>query len=149
MVDCKIMIGTAIGIGVGPGDPELMTIKGARILAGISVVAYPAPLTGDSLARRIAASHLPQDATKIIIRMPLSANRFPVEGVYDRAAEEIGFHLGAGRDVAILCEGDPFLRLLHVSVRTISRKLAGRSCAWCLLAHGLRSGIPQGTGGFE
>ncbi len=100
--------GTAIGIGVGPGDPELMTLKGARILSGATVVAYPAPETGDSLARRIAAPHLPANAEEIVIRMPLSANRFPVEGVYDRAAEEIGTHLEAGRDVAILCEGDPF-----------------------------------------
>lgn len=100
--------GTAIGIGVGPGDPELMTLKGARILSNAPVIAYPAPETGDSLARRIAAMHLPADAEEIVIRMPLSADRFPVEGVYDRAAEEIGTHLGAGRDVAILCEGDPF-----------------------------------------
>ncbi|MBT5570000.1 MAG: precorrin-2 C(20)-methyltransferase [Alphaproteobacteria bacterium] len=102
------MTGTAIGIGVGPGDPELMTLKGARILASVPIVAYPAPETGDSLARRIAAAHLPKDTTEIAIRMPLSSNRFPVEAVYDRAAEEIGLHLGAGRDVAILCEGDPF-----------------------------------------
>mgnify|MGYP001245292925 CR=1 FL=1 len=47
--------GTAIGIGVGPGDPELMTLKGARILSGATVVAYPAPEHGDSLARTIAA----------------------------------------------------------------------------------------------
>lgn len=100
--------GTAIGIGVGPGDPELMTLKGARILSKVSVVAYPAPETGESLARRIAAPHLPEGATEIAIRMPLSANRFPVEDVYDRAAQEIESHLEAGRDVAILCEGDPF-----------------------------------------
>ena len=102
------MTGTAIGIGVGPGDPELMTLKGARILANVPVVAYPAPETGDSLARRIAATHLPPGATEIAIRMPLSANRFPVESVYDRAADEISGHLADGRDVAILCEGDPF-----------------------------------------
>ena len=100
--------GTAIGIGVGPGDPELMTLKGARILSAVPVVAYPAPETGDSLARRIAAPHLPADAQEIAIRMPLSANRFPVEGVYDRAAQDIAHHLADGRDVAILCEGDPF-----------------------------------------
>jgi len=100
--------GTAIGIGVGPGDPELMTLKGARILAGVKVIAYPAPETGDSLARRIAAPHLPDHAEEIVIRMPLSVDRFPVEGVYDRAAEQISAHLDAGRDVAILCEGDPF-----------------------------------------
>lgn len=100
--------GTAIGIGVGPGDPELMTLKGARILSSVPVVAYPAPETGESLARRIAATHLPEGATEIAIRMPLSADRFPVESVYDRAAKDIATHLGAGRDVAILCEGDPF-----------------------------------------
>lgn len=101
-------IGTAIGIGVGPGDPELITLKGARLLGAAKVVAYPAPETGDSLARRIAAPHLPGNAVEIPIRMPISTNRFPVEGVYDRAAEEIGAHLSEGRDVAILCEGDPF-----------------------------------------
>jgi precorrin-2/cobalt-factor-2 C20-methyltransferase len=108
MERCKTMTGKAIGIGVGPGDPELMTLKGARILSQSTVVAYPAPEEGDSLARRIAAPHLPDNATEIVIRMPLSANRFPVEGVYDRAAAEIAAHLAAGRDVAILCEGDPF-----------------------------------------
>ena len=102
------MTGTAIGIGVGPGDPELITLKGAWLLGQAGVVAYPAPETGNSLARRIAAPHLPDNAVEIAIRMPLSSNRFPVAGVYDRAAEDIGTHLGQGRDVAILCEGDPF-----------------------------------------
>ena len=100
--------GTAYGIGVGPGDPELMTLKGARLLAACPVVAYPAPETGDSLARRIAAPHMPGEATEIIIRTPMSSDRFPTEEVYDRAATEIGEHLDAGRDVGVLCEGDPF-----------------------------------------
>ncbi|MEP4377923.1 MAG: precorrin-2 C(20)-methyltransferase [Alphaproteobacteria bacterium] len=100
--------GTVIGIGVGPGDPELITVKGARLLSETMVVAYPAPETGDSLARAIAAPHLHHGATEIAIRMPLSANRFPVEAVYDRAAEEIGGHLARGENVAVLCEGDPF-----------------------------------------
>ncbi len=102
------MSGKATGIGVGPGDPELMTLKGARILGAAEVVAYPAPETGESLARRIAAPHLRPGATEIAIRMPLSADRFPVEAVYDEAAAGVGEHLAAGRDVAILCEGDPF-----------------------------------------
>ncbi len=100
--------GTVYGIGVGPGDPELMTLKGARLLAACPVIAYPAPETGDSLARRIAAPHMPVGATEIVIRTPMSADRFPAEGVYDRAAGDIGEHLAAGRDVAVLCEGDPF-----------------------------------------
>ncbi|MDA0787437.1 MAG: precorrin-2 C(20)-methyltransferase [Proteobacteria bacterium] len=100
--------GTVIGIGVGPGDPELITLKGARILSRAAVVAYPAPETGDSLARAIAAPHLRPGATEIAIRMPLSSNRFPVEAVYDRAAAEIATYLAQGQDVAVLCEGDPF-----------------------------------------
>ena len=117
------MTGKAIGIGVGPGDPELMTLKGARILSQSTVVAYPAPEEGDSLARRIAAPHLPNNATEIVIRMPLSANRFPVEGVYDRAAAEIAAHLAAGRDVAILCEGDPFFygSFMYLFARLVDR----------------------------
>ncbi len=102
------MSATVYGIGVGPGDPELMTLKGARLLAACPVVAYPAPETGDSLARKIAAPHLPADATEIIIRTPMSTDRFPAQEVYDRAAAAIGEQLAAGRDVAVLCEGDPF-----------------------------------------
>ena len=104
----KSSVSTVYGIGVGPGDPELMTLKGARLLSACQVIAYPAPETGDSLARRIAAPHMPDGATEIIIRTPMSADRFPAAEVYDRAAENIGEHLAAGRDVAVLCEGDPF-----------------------------------------
>lgn len=100
--------GTVYGIGVGPGDPELITLKGARLLATCPVVAYPAPGTGGSLARRIAAPHLPGDAIEIVIRTPMVADRFPVQEIYDRTAVEIGEHLTAGRDVGVLCEGDPF-----------------------------------------
>ena len=50
------MKGTLFGIGIGPGDPELLTLKAVRIISEVSVVAYPAPEIGDSLARRIASS---------------------------------------------------------------------------------------------
>ena len=52
--------------------------------------------------------HLPKDAVEIPIRMPMVEARFPAEQVYDAAAEQISSHLSAGRDVAVLCEGDPF-----------------------------------------
>jgi len=100
--------GTLWGLGVGPGDPELITLKALRLLRAAPVIAYPAPEEGPSLARAIVAGHLPQGQTEIAIRMPLDLNRFPVEAVYDAAAEEIAGHLDAGRDVAAICEGDPF-----------------------------------------
>jgi precorrin-2/cobalt-factor-2 C20-methyltransferase len=102
------MNGTLYGLGVGPGDPELITLKALRLLRSAPVIAYPAPEHGDSLARAIVAEHLPGGQTEIAIRMPMLVERFPAQEIYDRAAVEIGGHLEAGRDVAVLCEGDPF-----------------------------------------
>jgi len=103
------LTGTLYGIGVGPGDPELITLKAHRILQEVPVVAWPAPLEGKSMARRIASPHLSGRQTEVPIRMPLMSDRFPAEEVYDRAAEALGAHLSAGRSVAVLCEGDPFV----------------------------------------
>lgn len=103
------MNGTLYGLGIGPGDPELITLKALRLLRAAAVVAYPAPDEGDSLARAIVAPHLPGGQIEVAIRMPMRVERFPAQEVYDRAAAELGRHLEAGRDVAVLCEGDPFL----------------------------------------
>ncbi len=102
-------IGTLYGLGVGPGDPELLTLKALRLLRACPVIAYPAPEEGSSFARSIVAPHLPGNQREIEIRMPLSADRFPAAEAYDRAAEAIGAELDAGNDVAVLCQGDPFL----------------------------------------
>lgn len=100
--------GTLYGLGIGPGDPELITLKALRRLQAVPVVAYPAPQDGESLARAIVAPHLPGGQHEIPIRMPMLAARFPAKEVYDWAAEQIGAELEDGRDVAVLCEGDPF-----------------------------------------
>ncbi len=102
------MTGTLYGLGIGPGDPELITLKALKRLQAVPVIAYPAPQEGDSLARAIVAPHLDGAQREIAIRMPMVAARFPAQEVYDRAAEAIGGELEAGRDVAVLCEGDPF-----------------------------------------
>jgi len=99
---------TLYGIGVGPGDPDLITLKGLRVLEAAPVIAYPAPESGDSLARAIMAPHLDGHHEEIAIRMPMTSDRFPAAAAYDRAARRIGERLDAGLDVAVLCEGDPF-----------------------------------------
>jgi precorrin-2/cobalt-factor-2 C20-methyltransferase len=104
----EAMSGTVFGLGVGPGDPELITLKAQRILARVPVVAYPATESGDSLARAIAAPHLPPGVAEVPIVIPIYASSFPDDGLYDAAAERLARRLAAGDDVAVLCEGDPF-----------------------------------------
>ena len=100
--------GTLFGVGVGPGDPELITLKALRIIREAPVLAWPAPLEGPSMARSIAEPHLDGRHHEIPIRMPMEVARFPAQQVYDQAADEITERLDAGQDVAVLCEGDPF-----------------------------------------
>ncbi|MBA5775948.1 precorrin-2 C(20)-methyltransferase [Stappia sp. F7233] len=100
--------GTLFGVGLGPGDPELMTLKAHRLISAAKVVAYPAPDDGPSFARSIAASIIPPDAREIPIVVPMRLDRYPAKAVYDRAAAKIGEVLSAGQDVVTLCEGDPF-----------------------------------------
>ena len=117
------MTGTLFGLGVGPGDPELITLKALRILRDAPVFAYPAPEHGDSLARGIVAGHLPGGQIEIPIRMPLVTDRFPAQAVYDSAAADIALHLDAGRDVAVVCEGDPFFygSFMYLFARLVER----------------------------
>ena len=102
-------LGTLFGIGVGPGDPELMTLKGIRVLARVPVIAYPAPEGGASFARAIAAPHIPSGRIEIALAIPMVPGLSPHHESYARHAEALSRHLAAGKDVAVLCEGDPFL----------------------------------------
>jgi len=102
------MSGRLWGLGVGPGDPELLTLKALRILRGAPVVAYPAPDDGPSFARGIVARWLSPAQIELIIRVPMETVRFPAQTVYDQATAAIAAHLEAGRDVVVLCQGDPF-----------------------------------------
>lgn len=101
------MSGTFYGLGVGPGDPELITLKAWRIISQVPVIAYPAANGKDSLARQIAAPFLPEDVTELAIPVPMRRERAPAQAAYDEAAQMIARHLDQGRDVAFLCEGDP------------------------------------------
>lgn len=102
------MNGKLFGLGIGPGDPDLITIKALKILQSADVVAYPALEDGDSLARAIVASHLTSDQPEYAIRIPMSVKRAPAQTAYDRAAADLATMLQEGKNVAVLCEGDPF-----------------------------------------
>ncbi len=102
------MTGTLYGLGIGPGDPDLITLKALKVLQAAPVIAYPAPVGKPSLARSIVEDHLPGNQTEIVIETPMIPGKFPANDVYDKYSEEIAAQLEAGHDVAVLCEGDPF-----------------------------------------
>ena len=102
------MTGIVYGVGVGPGDPELLTLKAARLIRSADLIAYPAPEEGPSFARQIAAAHLGHEVEELAIRMNIGDGRFPKDDIYDVAADTIAAAAAAGRQVTVLCEGDPF-----------------------------------------
>lgn len=116
------MAGRLYGLGVGPGDPELMTLKAVRLLRAASVVAYPAPEDGDSFARAIVAAYLDRGQREIALRFPMRPGRPPAT-LYDRAAAALAAELDAGADVALLCQGDP---LFYGTFIQLFDRLAGR-----------------------
>ena len=99
--------GTLYGVGTGPGDPQLVTRLAWSLIESARVIAYPTPDSGDSFARSIVAEAISPDAVEIPMVVPMRTGRAPAQSIYDRGAADMAAHLGAGRDVVLLCEGDP------------------------------------------
>ena len=99
--------GTLFGVGVGPGDPQLLTLKACEVIRTADVLAYPVNGDGHSFARDTASGVIPAGAAELPIHVPMRVERAPAQNAYDAAASDIADHLGAGRDVAWLCVGDP------------------------------------------
>ena len=104
----KVKKGRLFGVGLGPGAPDLVTLRAARVIGATDVVAYPQLAGGTSFARSIAADLIPAGAVDLPMDIPMTVERAPAQAAYDAGAEAIAGHLEAGRDVAVLCEGDPF-----------------------------------------
>jgi len=108
--------GRLFGVGLGPGDPELITVKAQRVLRQAQVIAYPCARHGQSNARSIVCSELIHGQIELPMMYPVTTEQTDHPGgyevalsqFYDEMAEQIADHLADGRDVAILCEGDPF-----------------------------------------
>lgn len=103
----QTMTGRLIGVGLGPGAPDLLTLRAARAIEGAAVIAYPTLEDGDSLARSICADIIPEGVTEIAIRVPMTTDRAPAQAAYDAGAAQIRMALDSGTDVICLCEGDP------------------------------------------
>jgi len=123
--------GKLIGVGVGPGDPELVTLKAIRALGEADVISFFAKAGNESHSRAIAARHLRAAVTELPLLYPVTTElpkcsngyRDAIRDFYDGAAAKIAAHLGDGSTVVVLCEGDP---LFYGSYMHLHARLAPR-----------------------
>jgi precorrin-2/cobalt-factor-2 C20-methyltransferase len=139
--------GRLYGIGLGPGDPELLTVKAVRIVQSAPVIAYFAKAGRRGNARKIVDCWMPSPCVELPLFYPVTteiAFDHPeyvkqLSTFYESGAKAIAAHLREGRDVALLCEGDPlfygsfvhlFARLKEDFAVTIVPGVTGMSGAW-------------------
>ncbi len=101
-------LGRLYGLGVGPGDPELITVKALRLLQSAPIVAYPiSDNHKQGLARSIAIEYIQPKQIEVPLYFPFKLE-VSARSYYDKAAATLAEYLQAGKDVVVLCEGDPF-----------------------------------------
>ncbi|MFF9866418.1 precorrin-2 C(20)-methyltransferase [Streptomyces sp. NPDC013953] len=125
------MSGKLYGVGLGPGDPDLMTVAAVKAIAAADVIAYHCARHGRSIARSIAAEHIREDHVEERLMYPLTVEttdhpggyRGALNDFYEEASARLAAHLDAGRTVAVLAEGDP---LFYGSYQHMHKRLAPR-----------------------
>jgi precorrin-2/cobalt-factor-2 C20-methyltransferase len=123
--------GRLIGVGVGPGDPDLMTLKAVRAIASADVIAHFAKAGRPGNARATIRDHVPAGAEELRLAYPLTTEvakdepeyQQALRAFYDEAARSIAARLDQGRVVAVICEGDPLFygSYMHLHVRLAPR----------------------------
>src|SRR3984893_16023819 len=123
--------GRLFGVGLGPGDPDLVTIKATKIIAAVQVAAYFAKKGSREKARAILERWVSDTCFQLPLLYPLTTETHfcdpayveELRAFYAKAAGAIATHLLAGRDVALVCEGDPLFygSLIHLYVRLKDR----------------------------
>lgn len=125
------MSGRLYGVGLGPGDPELVTVKAARLIGAAGVVAFHAARHGRSVARALAEPYLRPGQVEELLIYPVTTEgtdhaggyQGAIDEFYEAAAARLAAHLDAGRDVVVLAEGDPFF---YGSYMHMHKRLAHR-----------------------
>ena len=149
--------GRLYGVGVGPGDPELLTLKAARVLEAAPVVAYFAKRGNASNARSVVAARLHPAQAELPLLYPVTTEiprhapeyAAQITAFFDASAAAVAARLDAGQDVAVLSEGDPLFygSYMHLHVRLAGRYrtevvpgVTSPSGAWCA------AGVPIAQG---
>lgn len=125
------MTGRLWGVGLGPGDPELVTVKAARLIGEADVIAYHSARHGRSIARSVAAPYLREGQLEELLMYPLTTETTDHPGGYQGAMDDfyaecaarLAAHLDAGRNVVVLAEGDP---LFYGSYMHMHKRLTDR-----------------------
>ena len=145
------MAGVLYGVGVGPGDPEYMTLKAVRLIRENEVIAVPGPVAEETVAYKIAVQAVPELADKelVPILMPMTHDRAVMEQNHDEAADTVEGYLKAGKNVVFLTLGDPtvYSTYMYVQKRIEERgyhtELVSGITSFCAVAARLNIGLVE------
>ncbi|MDO4522197.1 MAG: precorrin-2 C(20)-methyltransferase [Eubacteriales bacterium] len=112
------MAGILYGVGIGPGDPELLTLKAARIIREADVIAYPGKVKEDTVAYQITVQAIPEIKEKESLCIWFSMTKDPklLQKTHDDGARKVAKALEEGKKVAFLTLGDPCVYATYIYI---------------------------------
>lgn len=145
--------GKLYGIGVGPGDPELLTLKGARLIRECAVIVVPASGKTVNVAYEIAKGAVPEMAGKELLEvaMPMTRDEQVLRESHERAAALLVAELAAGKDLAFLTLGDPTIYSTYIYVhhqvmaQGYEAEIIPGISSFCAAAARLNEGLVEGA----
>ena len=145
------MAGKLYGIGVGPGDPELLTLKALRLVKEADVVALPGKVPEDTVAFKIVEGAYPELGKKELLAVPFPMSKDPVvlKSYHDEGAEKVKAVLDQGKNVAFLTLGDPtvYSTYLYVHHRLVAQgyetEIVCGITSFCAVSARLNTGLVE------
>ena len=145
------MTGTLYGLGIGPGDPELLTLEAVRLIRENEVIAFPGEMPQETVAYKIAVQAVPELAEKELTALPMPMTKDPkvLEETHTHAADIVENFLKNGKNVVFLTLGDPtvYSTYLYVHKKILERGLKAEIVSgitsFCAVAARLNMGLVE------